>query len=79
MDFWGHIKSLIYETPVESEVDLVARIAVAMTLCHSVLQRFKMGRLQMIHESLNMSDNPFGRGTRPALTYWGGHFDRTLL
>jgi hypothetical protein len=27
--FWGHMKSLIYETPVESEEDLVARIAVA--------------------------------------------------
>jgi hypothetical protein len=26
---WGHMKSLIYETPVELEEDLVARIAVA--------------------------------------------------
>ena len=31
LDFflWGHMKSLIYATPVESEEDLVARIAVA--------------------------------------------------
>lgn len=31
LDFylWGHMKSLVYETPVESEMDLVARVAVA--------------------------------------------------
>ena len=27
--FWGHMKSLIYETPVESEEDPVGRIVVA--------------------------------------------------
>jgi hypothetical protein len=27
--FWGHMKSLVYATPVQSEEDLVARIAVA--------------------------------------------------
>jgi hypothetical protein len=27
--FWGHMKSLVYDTPVESEEELVARIAVA--------------------------------------------------
>ncbi|KAJ8898072.1 hypothetical protein PR048_003432 [Dryococelus australis] len=29
---WGHIKDLIYETPVESEVDLLARIIAAADL-----------------------------------------------
>lgn len=31
LDFflWGHMKSLVYETPVETEEDLIARIAVA--------------------------------------------------
>ncbi|GBO16455.1 hypothetical protein AVEN_183384-1 [Araneus ventricosus] len=27
--FWGHMKSLVYETPVDLAEDLVARIAVA--------------------------------------------------
>ena len=26
---WGHMKTLVYDTPVESEMDLTARIAVA--------------------------------------------------
>jgi len=31
LDFflWGYIKALVHETPVESQMDLVARIAVA--------------------------------------------------
>ena len=27
--FWGHIKSMVYETPIESDEDLVARLSVA--------------------------------------------------
>ena len=26
---WGYLKSLIYETPVESEIDLVAKMVIA--------------------------------------------------
>ena len=27
--FWGHVKSLVYETPVQSEQDLIGRIVEA--------------------------------------------------
>lgn len=55
LDFflWGHMKALVYGTPVESEMDLVARIAEAAAIIRenvnifeqvrqSVVQRFRM-------------------------------------
>lgn len=36
LDFfvWGHMKSLIYDTPIETEEDLIARIMIAARVIH---------------------------------------------
>ena len=49
LDFflWGYMKLVIPETPVESELDPLARIVVAA------------GMIQKIYEFLNVSRNPF--------------------
>ena len=47
--FWGHAKSLVYETPVDTEMDLVARIlAAAEEVCQSpeMLERMQQSMMR---------------------------------
>ena len=64
LDFFirGHTKCLIYETIMESEMDIVVR------------WRSLQSRLQKIHVFLNVSSNLFWRGTNLHCV-WGGYFE----
>ena len=60
LDFflWGHMKTLVYETPVESEMDLIARIAVASECCLVCSSLFRGGvrsALKQEADTLNTS------------------------
>lgn len=50
LDFflWGHMKSLVYETPVQSEEDLVARISVAAEMIQTMPDVFTDVNLNML-------------------------------
>jgi hypothetical protein len=41
---WGHAKSLIYDTPVDIELELLARILVARDVIHEKPEIFEMVR-----------------------------------
>nr|XP_015922443.2 uncharacterized protein LOC107450974 [Parasteatoda tepidariorum] len=49
LDFylWGHMKSIVYETPVTSDMDLIARIAEA-----AVRVRDTPGQFERVRESM---------------------------
>lgn len=47
--FWGHMKSLIYESPVNSAEDLVARIVVAADKINATPGVFERVRQSLIH------------------------------
>ncbi|CAH1957620.1 unnamed protein product [Acanthoscelides obtectus] len=46
LDFflWGHVKSLVYETPVETEQDLIGRITAAFEITQNEYQMFSQVR-----------------------------------
>lgn len=68
LDFflWGHMKSLIYETPVESENDLLARIVVASGEIED-----NPAVLERVHDSLQ-------RRCRLCVAQNGRHFEQLL-
>lgn len=68
LDFylWGHMKSLVYATPVASEEDLIARIAVA---AGDIAE--KRGVFQRVRESLE-------KRCRMCIEEGGGHFEQFL-
>ena len=58
LDFylWGHMKSLIYETPVESEMDLVGRIVDAVGLIADNSRVFDHVRQSLLRRYQNCID-----------------------
>ena len=64
--FWGHMKSLVYETPVESEMDLLARIAAA---AGDISDDHRM--VAKVHHSLE-------RRCTSCITVNGRHFEQLL-
>ena len=68
LDFylWGHMKTLVYETPVQSEMDLVARVAVA---AGDIAQDRRM--LSLLQESLQQR-------CQLCIDVGGSHFEQLL-
>jgi len=68
LDFylWGHMKTLVYETPVQSEMDLVARVAVA---AGDIAEDRRM--LSLLQESLQ-------RRCQLCIEVGGSHFEQLL-
>lgn len=64
---WGHMKSLVYETPVESEEDLVARISAAAEIIQAMPDVFS-------HVNLNML-----RRCNKCIERGGRHFQQLLF
>ncbi|GBM52199.1 hypothetical protein AVEN_170987-1 [Araneus ventricosus] len=48
--FWGHMKSLVYEMPVDSAADLAARIAVAADKINTTPGIFKRVRQSFLRQ-----------------------------
>jgi len=50
LDFflWGHVKSLVYETPVETEQDLIGQITAAFEIIQNEYQIFNQVRLNHV-------------------------------
>ena len=69
LDFylWGHMKRLVFETPVESEKDLIHRIAVA---AGDIAEKRRV--FQRVRESLE-------RRCRLCIEHDGRHFEQLLL
>ena len=63
---WGHMKSMVYETPVESEEDLVARIAVAA------------GNIAEEPRLLNCVQESIQRRCQACIDAEGRHFEQLL-
>ncbi|GFV26044.1 transposable element Tcb1 transposase, partial [Trichonephila clavipes] len=49
---WGTMKSLVYDTPVNSEMDLEARISIAATTIRETAGIFDLVRQSMLHRCL---------------------------
>ena len=68
LDFflWGHMKTLVYETPVESEMDLIARVAVAA------------GNVAQDRRMLSRVQQSFQRRCKVCIEAGGRHFEQLL-
>ena len=68
MDFflWGHIKTLVYETPVETEIELIGRIVAAA------------GDIAENHQMMSRVQQSFQRRCQVCIDAGGRHFEQLL-
>ena len=68
MDFflWGHIKTLVYETPVETEIELIGRIVAAA------------GDIAENHQMMSRVQQSFQRRCQVCIDAGGRHFELLL-
>lgn len=63
LDFflWGHIKSLVYETPVETEQDLIARITVAFQVVQNdnLFSKIRRNHVRRLNKCIQVQGRNF--------------------